>query len=125
MIRGGLGLNWWAYALLWCVWSSFAEAGKHVCGKETLLELEEGKCILELSCAGVLSRPSSEGCSTVMTLELFDKGITALDVGVFKGMDNLQALYLSHNTITHIPAGVFTLPVCLGLVFRVHFSLTT
>lgn len=91
----------WVVLVLMCAMCD--AGGKHSCATEPILELEDGDCVFERSCVGVISR--SGACSTVQRLELFSKSITAFAADVFAGLTGLQSLYLSDNDIGELPEG--------------------
>ena len=113
------------FSLVWvCLWlvcgregygAVLQRAGKHTCGTETVLKLEDGACNFKRSCVGALSR--SGACRTVRTLNLFPESIaceefspceiTSLASDAFAGMDGLESLYLSHQNINELPAGAW------------------
>ncbi len=93
----------WVVLVLMCAMCD--AGGKHSCATEPILVLEDGECVFERSCVGVISR--SGACSTVRRLELFSMSLTAFAADVFAGLTGLQSLYLSDNDISELPEGAY------------------
>ena len=95
-----------------------AHADAASCAANSGLPCDFGGCTFSKDGTGSLSRAGTLTCEdTAGVLDLSNKGIQSLPVGVFDGLTALRDLRLDGNKLTSLPAGVFSGLIALKVLY--------